>query len=151
CLETLQHLVEHGPVEREGPAEIALEQVAEPDQVSLGQGLVEAELRVEAGDVFGRGEIAEDGGRRVARDQRHDQEHDQREPEQDGNRGKKLHSDVGNQERYSLRKGLTSVAPHSVLPDISPTGGEISLPRRSPKLSATRPTAWKLPITPRVE
>src|SRR5690606_22583513 len=90
----LQHLVEHRPVEREGAAEIALKQVAEPDDILLEEGLVETELSIETGDVVGRGEVTEDSGRRVARYQRHHQEDDQREPEQDRNGRQKPLYDV---------------------------------------------------------
>ena len=56
-------------VRRERLAEVALEDVADPDEVLLPQGLVQAELVVDGGDVLRGGVGPEDGDGRVAREQ----------------------------------------------------------------------------------
>ena len=48
-----QHLVEDRPVQGVGAAEIAVEQVAEPDEVLLQERLVEAEVAVERATFSG--------------------------------------------------------------------------------------------------
>ncbi len=95
CLKPFQHLVEHGPVQREGPAEIALQHVADPDRVLLHQRLVESEVTIDALDVFRRRIGAENGRRRVARNESHDEKDDDGKPEQDGHHGNKPLQDIG--------------------------------------------------------
>ena len=50
--EALEHLVEHRPVQRIGAAEIALQEVGQPDEVLLWQRLVEAEIAIEPSRHF---------------------------------------------------------------------------------------------------
>jgi hypothetical protein len=92
--EPVEHLVEHRAVERERPPEVALQHVAEPDQVLLRQRPVEPELPVERRHVLRRRIGPEDRERRVARDHRHDQEHDQRDPQQHRDRRDEPPEDV---------------------------------------------------------
>ena len=56
-------------VRRVGLAQVALEDVADPDEVLLPQRLVEAQLAVDRGDVLRRGVGPEDGVGGVAREQ----------------------------------------------------------------------------------
>ena len=80
-IEALPELDDDRLVEDVGAAEIAGQDVADPDQVLLGQRPVEAELLVQRLHVFGRGEGAEDGMRGVAGNQPDDEEDDDADAE----------------------------------------------------------------------
>gem|GEM_PF-5365425 len=74
--ETVKHLVQHRAIERKAAAEIALHHMAEPNEITRHQALIQAQIAVQLFDVFRRGIRAKDRRRRIAGDHRHDQKHD---------------------------------------------------------------------------
>ena len=73
----------HRVAARERNAEIAVQNAPGPVGVLGEQGLVEAELLAQRGELVGRRRVPEDRGGRVARERLRRDEHEHRDPEQD--------------------------------------------------------------------
>src|SRR3984893_10006806 len=94
-LEAQEHLGEDGPAQRDGAAEISLEDGAHPPHVLDDARLVEAQVAMEAHDVFlGRLGAEHDGGG-IPRRQVQDGEDQHRDPEQHGDGEEQAAEGVG--------------------------------------------------------
>ena len=92
--ESREQLVDHAPVVDDALAEVALQQLAEVDEVLLVQGLVETHAGHDLGGQRRRRVLAEQRLDRVARDQVDDREDEDGQPEQDGDRADETSGDV---------------------------------------------------------
>ena len=79
----LDDFVEHRPIETVRTPKIAVKNVVEPDEILHRQRAIEPHLCAQARQALGGRVAAEDGERRIARDQSHDQEDDEGKPDKD--------------------------------------------------------------------
>src|SRR2546426_919558 len=94
-LEAQEHLGEDGPAQRDGAADIPLEDVTHPPHVLDGERLVKAQVAMEAHDVLlGRLGAEHDGGG-IPRRQVQDGEDQHRDPEQHGDGEEQAAEGVG--------------------------------------------------------
>jgi hypothetical protein len=89
-----------------------VQNVVEPDEILHRQRAVEAHLRTQAGQALVRRVAAEDGKRRIARDQSHDQENDEGKPQQDRDQREEPPRNVAEHRRHTLK--CRRAGPHSL-------------------------------------
>src|SRR5690606_15183671 len=121
---------------RVGRAEVALQHVAEIEEVARQEGLVEVELLLECRDLLGRrGAVAEHAQHGVARHREHHREDDERRPEEHRDALQQARDDVPDHRVYSVSEirgertpwGGAETPPHGALNGTSPYSDLVTL------------------------
>ena len=108
-LETLGDEARHRQVGEDRDAHVALQELRRPDEELLDHRTVEAELGADGRDRLGRGVLAGDDRRRIARREPQQKEHEQRHHRHDGQRGEQAADDVSGHDEALPNSGKASL------------------------------------------